>query len=194
MEKIAIYWGAFNPPTLGHKEIIVKMLTQKHVEKIIFSPDGYREDKNYGIDKTQRCEMIEIFFQEVAQLWLNIEYNDFFLKRKEYTTTMEVEHYYIKHLWYQPFHIFWTDTIKNIPQWSGNKDKYLETKLKKFFIMRKGEDIPHDIEMQNDTFLDLDIPEISSTMVREALRDNKPVKHMLTPGVYEYILKNKLYH
>jgi hypothetical protein len=74
------------------------MLSQKYVDKIIFSPDGYREDKDYGIDTKQRTKIIEIFFQELTSLGLNMIFDDYFLKSEKSTTTMEVEKYYTKKL------------------------------------------------------------------------------------------------
>jgi nicotinic acid mononucleotide adenylyltransferase len=59
--------------------------------------------------------------------------------------------------------------------------------------MRKGYKIPETINMKNYTLFDIDILEISSTIVREGLKKHKSVEHLLTPKVYDYILKNKLY-
>ena len=64
MNNIAIYWGAFNPPTIWHFEIIEKLLTKNIVEKIIFSPDWTRKDKDYKVQNIDRERMIKIFFTE----------------------------------------------------------------------------------------------------------------------------------
>lgn len=94
MEKIAIYWGAFNPPTLWHQEVMVKMITKWYVDKIIFSPDGQRLDKNYWISHQERKDILEVFASEICQKWFNIEFEDYFLHNNIPTTTMEVENYY----------------------------------------------------------------------------------------------------
>ncbi|MGE4443732.1 MAG: nicotinate-nicotinamide nucleotide adenylyltransferase [Candidatus Altimarinota bacterium] len=193
MEKIAIYGGAFNPPTLGHQEVMVKMLTKGYVDKIIFSPDGQREDKNYLISPEKRRAVIETFASEMCQKGFNIEFEDYFLHNNSPTTTMEVENYYRQKLGFQPYHIFGIDTISSMPKWTGNTDKYLEKKLKKIFLLRKGFLLPDEIDMENYEILDLDILEISSTLVREMLKNKLQVRHILSPGVYDYIMKNELY-
>lgn len=193
METIAIYWGAFNPPTLWHQEVMVKMITKWYVDKIIFSPDGQRFDKNYWISHQERKDILEIFASEIYQKWLNIEFEDYFLKTNIPTTTMDVEEYYRQKLGFQPYHIFGIDTISFMPKWTWNKEKYLEIKLKKIFLMRKWFLLPENIDMENYLILDLDIIDISSTLVREMLKNKWKVSHVLTPWVYNYVLKNELY-
>lgn len=193
MEKIAVYWGAFNPPTLWHQEVMVKMITKWYVDKIIFSPDGQRLDKNYWISHQERKDILEVFASEICQKWLNIEFEDYFLKTNVPTTTIDVEEYFRQKLGFQPHHIFGIDTISSMHNWTGNKEKYLEIKLKKIFLMRKWFLLPEDINMKNYEILDLDILEVSSTIVREMLKKKLQVQHILTPWVYEYLINNGLY-
>lgn len=193
MESIAIYWGAFNPPTIWHKDIISKLLIQNKVSKIIFSPDWQRADKDYKITFSQRNEMLKIFFEELKNQWLNVEFSDYFLKKDWNTTTIQVEEYFSEKLWFKPAHIFWIDVINNMPNRIWNKDRYIEEKLKKIFILRKWFLLPEEIDMQNYFMYDLDILEISSTTVREMLKNKLQVRHILSPWVYDYIMKNELY-
>lgn len=193
MENIAIYWGAFNPPTIWHFEIIERLLTKKIVEKIIFSPDWQRKDKDYKISFEKRTRILEIFFEELKQRWLNVDFEEYFLKNPWNTTTMQVEQYFSNKLWFQPYHIFWIDTISNMPNRLWNTNKYIENKLKKIFIKRKWFLVPENIDMQNYTMLDLEILEISSTTVREMIKNKMKIEHILTPKVRDYIEENWLY-
>ncbi len=193
MENIAIYWGAFNPPTIWHKLVIEKLLNQNKVSKIIFSPDWSRKDKDYKISNENRIKIIQIFFEELKQIWLNIYFEDYFLKKSWNTTTMEVENYFTNKLWFSPYHIFGIDTISNMPNRVWNKDKYIENNLKKIFINRKWFSLPEEINMQNYQIFDLNILEISSTTVREMIKNKMRVDHILTPKVKDYIEENWLY-
>ena len=65
MEKVAIYGWAFNPPTLWHQTVMTKMLSQKKVDKIIFTPDGDRLDKDYWVSKNLRIKMLENFYESI---------------------------------------------------------------------------------------------------------------------------------
>lgn len=193
MENIAIYWGAFNPPTIWHKLVIEKLLTQNEVSKIIFSPDWERRDKNYQINSTDRIKMLQIFFTELKQRWLNVDFEDYFLKNPWNTTTMEVEKYFSNKLWFNPHHIFGIDTIWSMPNWVWNTDRYIQDRLKKIFIKRRWFEVPTNLDMKNYEILDLGILEISSTTVREMIKNKMRVDHILTPNVEAYIKQNWLY-
>jgi len=193
MENIAIYWGAFNPPTIWHKLVIEKLLTQNKVSKIIFSPDWTRKDKDYKISDENRIKMLQIFFAELKQRWLNVDFEDYFLKKSWNTTTMEVENYFTNKLWFFPYHIFGIDTISTMPNRVWNDEKYIENKLKKIFINRKWFLLPENIDMQNYQIFDLNILEISSTTVREMIKNKMRIDHILTPKVRNYIEENWLY-
>ena len=193
MNNIAIYWGAFNPPTIWHFEIIEKLLTKNIVEKIIFSPDWTRKDKDYKVQNIDRERMIKIFFTELKQRWLNVDFEDYFLKNPLNTTTMEVENYFTNKLWFSPYHIFWIDTIMGMPNRIWNESKYIENNLKKIFINRKWFSLPEELNMQNYQIFDLNILEISSTTVREMIKNKMRVDHILTPKVRDYIEENWLY-
>lgn len=193
MEKIAIYWGAFNPPTIWHKELIVQTLMSWQVDRIIFAPDWRRKDKDFGISDNERIEMIERFADELSKLRLNIDFHDYFLKREWNTSTLEVDKYYKEKLWESPYHIFGIDTISNISHRIWNEDGYIEKVLKKIFIQRRWFEVPKNFNMQNYIILSLNIPEVSSTIVREMIKNKQKVAHILTPWVYEYAIKKGLY-
>lgn len=193
MEKIAIYWGAFNPPTLWHKEVIIQTLSRQHVDKIIFAPDGKRKDKNFGISTKKRQEVIEIFAWEMEWSWFNVEFDDYFLKKDGNTATIEVDRYYQEKLGVVPYHIFGIDTITSMPTRIGNEHGYIQNGLRKIFVQRKWFQIPKNLNMQNYIILDLDILEISSTTVREMIKNKLKVDHILTPKVHEFISNEELY-
>lgn len=193
MENIAIYWGAFNPPTIWHFQVIKWVLEKGIVEKIIFSPDWTRKDKDYKIQNIDREKILELFFSELKQRWLNVDFEDYFLKNPWNTTTIEVENYFKDKLWFSPYHIFWIDTISSMPNRVWNDEKYIENKLKKIFINRKGFAIPKELDMENYQIFDLNILEISSTTVREMIKNKMRVDHILTPKVRDYIEENWLY-
>jgi nicotinic acid mononucleotide adenylyltransferase len=71
--------------------------------------------------------------------------------------------------------------------WSGNKDQYIEKKLKKIFVSRPGYDLKLD-DIENYILADLpDLIEISSTVVREMLSVRQDVSQIVTQGVSQYI-------
>jgi hypothetical protein len=70
------------------------MLTSQKVEKIIFTPDGERYDKNYGISSQKRQEMMHVFVEDCMDADMNIEFESHFLNSDIPTTTLRVEKFF----------------------------------------------------------------------------------------------------
>lgn len=195
MEKIAIFGWAFNPPTLWHRRVIEEVLKKDIVTKIIICPDGKRDDKNYGVSELHRREMIVLFYTNLKKEWLNVELDMHFVdaQKTDFTTTFEVNAYFEKALWQSPYHIFWSDIIKGIHTWSGNPERFIETKLKKIFVTRKWFAIEWMETMSEYTIVEIESLEISSTQVRELIRHNKKYTHLLEKNIARYVRKHRLY-
>ncbi len=189
-ESVAIYWGAFNPPTIGHKEVIDGVLEQGIVDRIIFTPDGMRKDKNYGTPPEKRREIIEIFFEELkAKHREKIDISRYFLHGENAgnTTTRDVDRYFQNELWFSPYHIFGSDVAQEMKNWLNNDDEYIEKTPKKLFIGRPGYEFISD-GLENYILADIpDLTEVSSTTVREMLKNKIAVDALLTPWVHGHI-------
>ncbi len=195
MQKTAIFGWAFNPPTLGHIHIIKQVFLNSNIEKIIIAPDWLRLDKNYNISEKYRENLINIFVSELKNDWFNIELDNYFLKwkNKTDTTTYEVDKYFINKLWLQPFHVFWTDVSWWIKDWSWNPDKYIQKKMKKIFIPRLWEKF-NDFDLENYELLKTDSQsDISSTKVRNNIKNNNKISELVSQNIQEYIIQNNLY-
>ncbi len=195
MNKTAIFGWAFNPPTLGHANIIKQILNNSDIEIIIITPDWLRLDKSYNISEKNKNKLINIFIKELKEEWYNIELDTYFLewKNKTDTTTCEVDKYFLKKLWFQPYHIFWTDVSSEIKKWSWNPDKYIQKKLKKIFIPRLWE-VFNDFDLENYELLKIDTEsDISSTKVRNNIKKNKSISKLVSKNILKYIIKHNLY-
>lgn len=94
--EIAIYGGAFNPPTLAHARVVSEVLKRQAATHIILSPSGVREDKNFGISQAERRRLIEIFFEVLKKDGLSISLDTYFFEGKNagITTTAAEEGYF----------------------------------------------------------------------------------------------------
>ena len=194
-KKIAIYWWAFNPPTMGHFHVIKEVLKDENIEKIIIVPDWLRLDKDYEIKEYHRTRLIEIFIDELKISWYNIEIERFFLewKNKSNTTTYEVDKYFIEKLESQPWHVFWTDISSWIRDWTWNPDKYIQKKLKKIFIPRKWSNFDN-FDLENYKLIKTDSEsDISSTKIKENINKNLKIDKLVMKKIEEYIKNNNLY-
>lgn len=194
-DKIAIYWWAFNPPTLWHLHVIEQVFKNSEIEKIIIVPDWFRLDKEYKISEEDRNNLIKIFINELNLKWYNIEVETYFLKWKNNsdTTTYEVDKYFIKKLGFQPLHIFWTDISSWIKNWSWNPNKYIQKNLKKIFIPRKWY-IFNDLDLENYKLIETSSQsDISSTKTKENINKKLKINKLVTEKIENYIRNNNLY-
>lgn len=195
MEQIAIYWGSFNPPTIAHAWVITSVLEMTKIDKVIFTPDWERDDKDHKISLTHRKKMIEIFYEVLKEQWYNINFDTHFLDWNNWnkTTAMQVRDYFRAKLWFYPRHIFWTDVAPAMPNWSWNYDKIIEEELKKIFVRRWWYEFNPNW-FKNFILLEThDIPAISSSMTREMIANRLKVDTVLFPEIIDYIKKNELY-
>lgn len=193
--KIAIYWWAFNPPTLWHLHVIEQIFNNTDVQKIIIVPDWLRLDKNYNITELHRNNLIKIFLDELNIKWYNIEIETFFLewKNNSDTTTYQVDKYFIEKLNFQPFHIFWSDVSSWIKQWSWNPDKYIQKQLKKIFIPRKWYKFDR-FDLENYELIETNSEsDISSSKIKENLNKKLKIDKLVMEKIKKYIENNNLY-
>jgi nicotinate-nucleotide adenylyltransferase len=192
---IAVYGGAFNPPTNWHKFVIESIISKTKIEKIILNPDGPRIDKDYKIEKSYRREMIEMFLKDIKKIGIKIEFDDHFFnwQNGKDTTMMQQKEYYKNKLWFIPHFIFGTDTINTMPNWKDNIEQYIEQKLPKIFIPREWNKYSLK-DFKNYQILDTKEINISSSNVKEVLIHNKQeVSELIIPEIRKYILKYNLY-
>lgn len=197
MEQIAIYWGAFNPPTLAHAQVVSEVLKRQAASHIILSPSGEREDKNFWIPHKNRWELVQIFLKVLQKKGHNVSLDRHFFEGKNggQTTTAAEEAYFREKLWFSPSFIFGSDVAPNMHWWSNNENRLIEERLKKIFIRRPW--VHFDFEANGfKEYTLLDIPEmlnISSSLAREMIAQKRSVEGVLFPEIIEEIEREKLY-
>jgi len=195
---IAIYWGAFDPPTIGHTHVMSQVLQETDIDTIILSPDWDRVDKNCKIPIQHKLKIARLYAKHLQQQWLNIQIDTHFLEWKSYhdTNTLEVDRYFRDLHGENIWHIFGSDVMPNMHNWQGNRDEYIEKTLKKIFIPRPW--FPIDIDkyrMEQSLAIDSESLDVSSTDVRQLIEQKKSevAKIIASEDILEYIQKNKLY-
>ena len=191
--KIGVFGGSFNPPHKMHLNIGLELVNKQYVDKVIYVPTGskYKYKNNLLPDKN-RLEMLEILTK--TQEYLDV--NDYELK-DEVVYTCETLAYF-KDLYPNDeiYFICGADNLSYIDKWKNGEDILNNYKI--IAMKRKGEDIEELLKKfvayQNNIIVaDVEQQDISSTDIREKLKNNENVLDVLDKDVYEYIRKNKLY-
>ena len=191
--KIGVFGGSFNPPHKMHLNIGLELVNKQYVDKVIYVPTGskYKYKNNLLPDKN-RLEMLEILTKN--QEYLDV--NDYELK-DEVVYTCETLAYF-KELYPNDeiYFICGADNLSYIDKWKNGEEILNNYKI--IAMKRKGEDIEEllkkFVDYQNNIIVaDVEQQDISSTDIREKLKNNENVLDVLDKDVYEYIRKNKLY-
>lgn len=196
---IAVFGGSFNPPINSHislaKEIIDKC---NRVEKLIFVPVSTKYQKAKLESNEHRYNMLKLICDSEENLEVsNIE---LIQDRQLYTIqTLEL----LKEQYGQEYEIWFvmgTDNLKLVSSWY-NPEKLL--KDYKMIILERDDDKLEDLIKENKLLEKykeslikiegIDKVFLSSTMIREKIKNGEDVEEFIDKKVLEYIRENKLY-
>ncbi|MEA3496411.1 MAG: nicotinate (nicotinamide) nucleotide adenylyltransferase [Bacteroidota bacterium] len=189
--KIGLFFGSFNPIHNGHISIAESILKASDIEKIWFvvSPQNPLKPQNILIDENHRLKMVEIATEknsklEVCDIEFSLSKPSFTYKTLDVLRRKYSEHTFII--------IMGSDSINNIHKWKEYK-KILSSY--KIFVYPRGE---NKIEPQNSPdedieFFNFPMIDISSTKVRELIKEGKTINKLTHASVIEYINLHLLY-
>ena len=197
--KTGIMGGTFDPIHYGHLLMAQGVMEKLDLDRVIFIPTGNPPHKNNSdiTDKRDRLKMTEIATADNPKF----EVSDMEIKRDKtsYTadTARELKEMYKDDEFY---YISGTDVIRDIKDW-----KTPEAFLKIFKIAaveritEDSADTDYRINYLKEKFnaeivkVNLPVIEISSTMIRENIKNKKSVLYMLPDKVIKYVTENGLY-
>lgn len=180
--RIGIFGGCFNPPHNMHKNIALNLINNNYLDKVIYVPTGNRYNKKDLIDVRYRIEMLKLMCEDNT----NLEISDFELKTNLIYTYQTLD--YFKNLCKDDeiYFICGSDNLKEFNTWMNYE--YILNNYKLLVIMRNNDKVRELLINDNIIITDLQAQELSSTILRNNLDQNK-----LDKKVYQYIKKNNLY-
>ena len=200
--KIGIMGGTFNPIHIGHLIIAEKAREHFNLNKILFIPTGKSPHKNDAeiISKIHRSRMVKIAVSTNSNFeYCGIEV-DFDEISYSYNTIKKLTSIYNNVEFY---YIMGEDSFMSIETWY-KYDEFLESV---FVIVIRRNLETDDIDLRK-IYSKVKIYEknskgifviddfnigISSSMIRNLIKNNQSVRYIVTDDVYDYIKKEKLY-
>jgi nicotinate-nucleotide adenylyltransferase len=196
---LGIYGGSFNPPHLGHVRAAKALLDMLSLDELLVIPAAIPPHKQLlgdaGTD--QRLEMTRLAFSDIS----GITVSDMEIKRggKSYTVDtlralkddntdlyllMGTDMFLTLDLWYKPDEICALCTIcvarrESDPDLSRKIEEKLSLYKEKLNIKA--------------VFIDYIPVELSSTEVRDMIKDNKSLANLIPQPVIDYIKKEGIY-
>jgi nicotinate-nucleotide adenylyltransferase len=191
--KIGVFGGSFNPPHKMHLNIGVQLVNKQYVDNVIYVPTGskYKYKNNLLPDKN-RLDMLEILTKNYKYL----DVNDYELKDEVVYTCETLAHFKEIYSNDDIYFVCGADNLSYIDKWKNGEEILSNYKI--LVMKRKGEDIDELLEKfkeyrNNIVVADIEQQDVSSTDIRERLKNKEEVLDVLDKEVYEYIRKNKLY-
>lgn len=187
MKKVGILGGTFDPPHHGHLLIANEVLFALNLDEIWFMPNQEppHKQKSVFITNEDRLHMLELAIRGNGKFKLQtIE-----LERKGPSFTVEtmkiIKSQYKE---YEFFFIIGADMIEYLPEWCKVDEL---VKLVQFV----GVERPAYSHETKYPILYVDVPtmEVSSSMIRERLKNGQTVRYLLPDSVIDYIKENHLY-
>lgn len=196
---IAIFGGSFNPPLNSHLELAKQIMEElNYIEKIIYVPVSTKYKRKSNLIKDEhRYNMLKIMCKDEKKL----EVSDIELTAKRQLYTIEtLDIFKNKYPEYGIYFIMGTDNLKDLHTW---KEPERILKSYKIIVIERGTDKLEEI-IKSSNLLNNNKEDIikakkikpiklSSTIVRQKIKNGEEVKDFFKEEVLEYILKNDLY-
>ena len=187
MKKYGIMGGTFNPIHLAHLYIAYEAKEQLNLDKVIFMPAGNPpHKKDTIIDAKFRYEMV----RRAIEGYEGFEINSYEIEKNGYSYTYETLNV-LKEVNLKLYFIAGADSLMDIEKWKNTKEVLNNCT---FVVFNRGEFNRETLKSQAEiVLLDIMSIDISSTIIRKRIKEEKRVDFFLPNKVLEYINYNNLY-
>lgn len=190
MIKTGLFFGSFNPIHIGHLAIANYMLEFTEIDQLWFvvSPQNPLKEKKSLLADYHRLELTRRAIDEDDRF--RVSDIEFSLPKPSYTidTLTYLEE---KHPGHDFYLIMGADGIKNFPKWKNAE--LIVQKTHRLVYPRPGVDTSLLNSLENATLVEAPLMEISSSFIRNAIREGKDVKYFLPEGTYTYLKEMHFY-
>lgn len=182
--RIGLFFGSFNPVHVGHMVLANYMLSFTELEQVWFvvSPHNPLKEKSSLLDQNQRLYMVNLAIGDTSKFKSsNIEFN---LSQPSYTINT-LAHLKEKYPQHQFSLIMGEDNLQSFTKWKNYEEILKNHQL---FVYPRPNSEPGDLKHHKNVIMtQAPMMEISSTMIRQAIKDKKDVSFFVPAAVWEYI-------
>lgn len=189
--KTGLFFGSFNPIHVGHLIIGSYLIDFTDLAEVwyVVSPHNPLKDKVSLLNEYERLEMVRIATEDEPRL--KASDIEFTLSRPSYTihTLLHLQEKYPGREWVL---IMGADTVATLPKWKNYEELI---KGYEIYIYPRPDykldtgTLPKGMKLIED----VPLMEISASHIRNAIKQKKSVRYMLTEKVFQYIDRWGLY-
>ena len=191
--KIAILGGSFDPPHLGHLILADTVITNCNYDKIIFIPAKIPPHKNISgeVSNEDRLNMLKLSIESDERFLLD-EYE---LNNDGVSYTINTLNYLYKNYDIEGKIglIIGADLIKDFDKWR-EPEKIAE--ISNITVVNREDDknlYKENIDKYNIKVIMAPRIDISSSLIRNRIKEKKGFRYFVSKKVYDYIISNNLY-
>ena len=186
---IGLYFGSFNPIHTGHLIIASHIISNSNMTELWFvvSPQNPFKNKAGLLNENHRLNLIKTAIEGEQHLKTsNVEFK---LPRPSYTidTLTYLSEKYPQHAFSV---IMGSDSFQNLEKWKNYQS--LISNYPIYIYKRPGFEIVNKFNT-DIILLEAPILEISSTNIRELIREGKSIRYLVPDSVKEEIVLNNYY-
>ena len=192
--RIGVFGGSFNPPHKMHLKIGLDLLNNNYLDKVIYVPTGSKyKYKNNLISDLDRLNMLKLMTCNDERFIVS----DFELKDREVYTYETLDYFKNIYVNDEIYFICGTDNLSYIDLW---KNGFYLLENYKFLVVKRYTDpidnILNKLAKYRDNIIisNIEMNSLSSTEVREKLKNREDISDLLDDDVINYIEKNNLYN
>ena len=186
---IGLYFGSFNPIHTGHLILASYVLEEAKLDQVWFvvSPHNPFKQQSSLLNEYDRLHLVRLAVEKEPRFKaVDIEFK---LPRPSYTidTLQYLEEKYSQHRFSI---IIGSDSFQNLDKW-----KNAEVLMKRYPLLvytRPGFPPQKDLPA-NATFLNAPLLQISSTHIRQQIKEGRSIRYLVPDNVMEYIYENGYY-
>jgi len=190
--KIGLYFGTFNPIHIGHLIIANHMAEYSDLDQIwlVVTPHNPHKQKNTLLDDYHRLHMVHLATEDFTKLKpSDIEFK---LPQPNYTINTLV-HLQEKHPKYEFSLIMGEDNLNSLHKWKNYEAILKHHDIYVYPRLHSGEIEEQFVNNSKIHRIDAPVVELSSTFIRENIKNDKNVIPMLPHKVWEYVEHNLFY-
>lgn len=186
---VGLYFGSFNPIHIGHCIIANHIINNTSLNQVWFivSPQNPLKSSISLLNEYHRLHLVQMAIE--GESFLRACDIEFQLPRPSFTIDT-LTYLGEKYSTYNFSVIMGSDSFQNLKNWKNYQ--LLISRFKIYIYMRPGFEITN-INSQNIKIMHAPLLQISSTHIRENIRNKKSIKFLVPDKVKEEIERNSYY-
>lgn len=195
--KIGILGGTFNPVHFGHINLAKVALKECNLSKIIFLPNGNppHKDNTKILNASDRYRMLELAIKDIPCM----DISDYEIKKDKPSYTIDTYRYFKTIYDAELYFIIGADSLYTINTWKSYEELL---KICKFIVLDRTSPYGNNLKERCDIInksggnvymLNSPTFEVTSSDIRNMIKNNKDVSTYLPKEVINYIKERKLY-